>query len=149
MITVRPIKLADTIDAAMPMIMDHIAEIGIYEGIEVDPDREKYIALDDAGVVIAFGAFLGDALVGYCVSFILSTPHSRGLNVCLNDLCYLAPEFRKTSRAALDMVRATEQEAKRRGAKKILWNVRLGTKMMKIIPRLGYDLEEMVFSKEL
>lgn len=113
------------------------------------PDTARYAELEKAGLLLAIGAFTeADEMVGYSVSFIGTNLHYSGLSYAHNDVVYLAKEHRG-GRVGLQLLRETERLAKDRGAQLMLWHAKEQTTMANLLPRLGYGVQDIIFSKEL
>lgn len=114
------------------------------EGVNLALD--VYRALEASGAVIAIGAFDGKTLVGYSVAIL--GPHLHyGFLYAHHDLLYLDPAYRKGT-LGLRLIRATEAEARARGARCATWHAKPGSALQRILDRLGYGSEETVYLKE-
>lgn len=138
------------IDKAAPLLRAHWDEIALNKGVMVlEPNVEAYQALEDAGLLVGLFAYVGDELVGYAVSiFNPGHLHYRGLKSMLNDVLYVKPEHRN-GRAGLGLIRETEKAAAEMGAKLVLWHAKPNTALEAILPRLGYGVQDVIFSKEV
>ena len=145
---IRPISFVEYMDQGVDMLgFDHAAETEPLLGVD-GPKLVKpaYEALEEQGALVTFGAFDGDEIVGYSVAII--SPHLHyGFLYAHHDLLYIAPKYRRGS-TGLQMIRRTEAECKKRGAKCITWHVKPDTSLQKILDRMKYGVEEIVYLKE-
>lgn len=65
-----------------------------------------------------------------------------------NDLLFVAEEHRKT-RVGLDLIRETEKQAFARGAEMMLWHAKENTSLSILMPKLGYSVQDIIYSKVL
>lgn len=117
--------------------------------MHLNPNYEMYQAIEDRGFSFTLGAYAGDKLVGYSTSFIHTHLHDMSFLFCQNDMIFVEKEYRNTSTAGLQLVRATEKEASTRGARMMLWHARSDTPFTALLSRLRYSTEEVVYSKDL
>ena len=145
---IRPISIADYLDTAAGLMQAHQSEIEAHLS-EDGPHllTDIFLVLDRNGCVVAFGAFDNDSLVGYSV--LILTPHLHyGYLYAHHDAVYLCPEYRR-GRLGLDLIKAAEQEATRRGAVRIVWYAKPHSTFFSLLDRLGYEVEEIVYRKDL
>lgn len=114
----------------------------------LNPDYNKYEKLELMGVLISLAAYHNGLLVGYSVNFLQKHLHYADLLCGYNDLLYIDEEHRRGS-LGLNLIRETQRVLKERGAKLMLWHARVNTKLSAILPKLGCDVQEIIYSKEL
>lgn len=148
-IAMPQIDLATFRRDAEPMLADHWREVAKHRDLMVlAPDWPRYEAMADAGALVIVGAYVGDRMVGYAMSFAAPHLHYVGLVSCSNDVLYVDPAHRK-GRLGLQLIYETERLAKERGAQIITWHAKEGTALAKLLPRIGYGVHEIVYSKRL
>lgn len=134
---------------AEPFLADHWREVAKHRDLMVlAPDWPRYEALAAAGALVIVGAYVGDRMVGYAMSFATTHLHYVGLVSCANDVLYVDPAYRK-GRLGLQLIYETERLARERGAKIITWHAKEGTSLQALLPRLGYEVHEVIYSKRL
>ena len=147
--TISESPLADIIGEGDALFRHHWEEVALNKGVMVlKPDIDRYRQLEAAGMVIALAARIGDELVGYSVSFITTHLHYADLVVANNDVLFVSRAHR-AGRVGLQLIRKTEQAAKARGARLMLWHAKPATVLEALMPRLGYGVQDVIFSKEL
>lgn len=148
MAEVRQIRFTEYVEAATAALgVNHVRETEPELGAH-GPNLQTavYASLEAAGSLITFGAFEGDEMVGYSVAIL--GPHLHyGFTYAHHDLLYVDPAYRKGT-LGLRLIRATEAEAKARGARCATWHAKPGSALQRILDRLGYGSEETVYLKE-
>jgi hypothetical protein len=131
------------------LLVEHWQEIAKNKHLMVlSPDVERYALLEREGRTLALFAYEGDALIGYSVSFIAAHLHYSDLVFAQNDVLFVTKRHRK-GRAGLSLIRETEASAKRAGCQMIIWHAKQGTALDQLMPRLGYGVQDIMYSREL
>jgi len=146
MARVQVVNPAEWIDKIRPLTQANWAETGF--DFPFAPDVEAYGRLWDAGYVFAVGAFVGDEVVGYAVITVVPHPHNPAVVVAANDALFVAPTYRNGITSGR-LILAAEAEAKRRGARKIVWHTRAGTPLATMLQTHGYAPIDVCVGKDL
>ena len=146
MARVQVVNPAELIDRNRPLIQSNWAETGF--DFPFDPDVEAYGRLWDAGYAFAVAAFVGDEVVGYAVITVVPHPHNPAVIVAANDALFVAPAYRNGITSGR-LILAAEAEAKRRGARKIVWHARAGTPLATMLQTHGYTPIDVCVGKDL
>lgn len=145
---IRPILATDYLDQMWPLLAAHREELTVYpEIMQLSPDVETYLRLEDAGKLLSLGVFDDDELIGYSVNVVTRNLH-YDLRVCQNDVLYLTPEHR-LGPLGLRLIRDTERHAREAGAKIMLWHAKQGTSLDGLLPRIDYQVQEIMYSRVL
>jgi len=145
---VRPVLVSDYINQVTDLIHAHWLETERdFAPNGPAPAVDVYRALEQAGSILAFGAFDdAETLVGYAVAIL--SPHLHyGVLYAHHDLLYVTPAHRRGT-LGLKLMRAIEGAAKDRGAQFSTWHAKPGSTLEAILTRSGYQLEESIFKKE-
>jgi GNAT superfamily N-acetyltransferase len=146
---IREIKATEHIEEAWSLLSDHRDELATHRNLMVlKPDVEKYRALEDQGKLITIALYDGETIVGYSVTMLTGHLHYSDLSLAYNDVLYVHPQYRKGS-WGVKLIKMTEQVAKERGMQLILFHGKEHTLFSNLMPRLGYQVQDIVFSKEL
>jgi predicted GNAT superfamily acetyltransferase len=94
------------------------------------------------------GAFDGDEIVGYSVNIMAHNLHYSDLIMCQSDVLYVR-EDKRQGPAGLKLMRETERLAKERGAQMMLWHAKPATNLDQILPRMGYRVQDVVYTRVL
>lgn len=148
-IEIRETTIADKIDEANALLVAHWQELAKNKDVMVlKPDVERYALLEAAGSLVSLVAYDGDRIVGYSVNFLTTNLHYSDLTYVHNDVLFVMPEHRKSS-LGMRLIRATEDVARQRGARMVIWHAKEQTALAEILPRLGYGVQDILFSKVL
>lgn len=138
------------IDTLWPLFEQHWDEIARNKQVMVlNPDRARYEQMEAAGMLLALAVVTPDGeVVGYSVNLVGPHLHYADLTVCNNDVLFLREDLRN-SPIGLKLVRETTRAAAARGARLMLWHAKENTSLAKILPRMGYGVQDIIFSKEI
>lgn len=114
---------------------------------ELRPDFDRYAQLQAAGLTFALAARAEGEIVGYCSVTMVSHPFNPAVICAANDTLFVAPEHRGLTAGRL--IKAAEDEARRRGAHRMLWHTRAGTPLAAVLQRHGYTAVDVVVMKGL
>lgn len=149
MTEIRPSNVDEMLANAGALFSEHWEEIALNKQVMVlKPDEQKYRNLEANGMLLILGAFEGDRIVGYSVNVVTNHPHYADLVTCSNDLLFVT-EDKRAGRLGLQLIRKTEEAAKERGARLMLWHAKPGTALEKMMPRLGYGVQDIIFSIQI
>lgn len=129
----------------------HWREIGGTDAQPLDPDWQRFAALEEAGVLAVLTARdRGGRLVGYIVHVVFASLHYRSLLQAHDDAHYLSPEWRR-GMAACRMFRAAEDMLRRRGVEAVTYHTKLRAANDRgaVFKRLGYTAVETLYRKAL
>jgi hypothetical protein len=150
-VVIREITASEHIDSAWSLLEQHREELTTHkEVMQLNPRRDQYLAFEANGAMLSLGLFDGDQLVGYSINIVVANYHYADLVVCQNDLLFVD----KAHRALYGwrLLKATEKAAKERAGGQpcmLLWHAKEATNFEAILPRLGYGVQDVIFSKVL
>lgn len=147
---IAEIPMFGRIDEMWALLSAHWDEVAKNKSVMVlKPDRARYKVLDEMGALLCLAVLDPDGdIVGYSVNFVGPHLHYSDLVVCNNDLLFLREDLR-AGRIGLQLIDKTEQAATARGARLMLWHAKENTALAKIMPRRGYGVQDIIFSKQL
>lgn len=141
--------IADKIAHCSTLIDEHWHESARNKHLMVlKPDVAHYEALEAAGCLLGLVAYVGDEIVGYSVNVLSPHLHYADLICAHNDVLFVAKSHRE-SPLGMKLIRDTERAAKARGAHLMLWHAKENTTLSRILPRMGCNTQEIIYSKEL
>jgi len=148
---IRPVGVDLIRESAQQLLTEHWDEIALNKRVMVlDPIWTSYYELEERDALLALGLFLKDGdketLVGYSVNFLMQHIHYGKLRFCQNDVLFVAKAHRGRGRR---LIAATEAAAKENGCQMIVWHAKQGTALERILPKAGYGVQDILFSKEL
>lgn len=139
--------LCDVINEVEPLLHLHYEELTLNKDlVKLDPDWDRYAAMEHAGGFHVFTARDDGRLIGYSAFFLISHIHYRGLIVAQNDVLYLHPDMRN-GMPGIRLIKHSHEGMKALGAHKIIWHCKHSNNLKQILLRLypGYrDEESMV-----
>lgn len=149
-IRIVEMPMTGRIDEMWSLLEQHWHEIARNKEVMVlKPDRARYEQLESQGALVCLAAIDPDGqIVGYSVSFIGPHIHYADLIVCNNDVLFLREDLRPSS-IGLRLLKETENVAKNKGARLMLWHAKENTPLATIMPRMGYGVQDIIFSKQL
>jgi GNAT superfamily N-acetyltransferase len=131
----------------LPLVRRNWRESPSYEeGVDADPDFERYRRLDEAGACLFLSARDAGTLIGYVVFFVLQSPHHKSLLVAHGDAFYVLPEHRGHG---LALYRKAEAMLRERGVKRVGFTVDIGSYLHQLLGSVGYRNDELVVEKIL
>lgn len=147
---IRRGTLEELLDQGPPLWQEHFAELikpEQRERMRLQPDVEKYRALEAAEVLFVLLAFDGSLLVGYSVNFIMSHLHYAGFTYCANDLFFVTKAKRGTSIGGR-LRKLTLETARGRGARRMTWHSKPDTDM-DVFMRATLPVFETIYAEDL
>lgn len=146
--TIREANIAELREDAARLMVAHWAEVGAPNQIEgLDPNWDRYSKLEDAGLLIVLGAFVGEVIVGYSVSVITTHGHNQDQAQLHCDALFVDPRQRHTG-AGSHLIAATEGVADDLDAQ-MVWHAKPDTPLDEIMSqRKRLQLIERVYARE-
>lgn len=149
MLEIREIDATRHIADAWQLLEQHREELTTNKELMIlKPDLPVYIQLEDNDALLSIGAFDGDEIVGYSVNIVSRNLHYADLVMCQNDVLFLK-ESHRTGANGLRLIRETERRAKERGCHMILWHAKMDTQFMELLSKLGYRVQDVIYSRGL
>ncbi len=147
---IRPISAVESIETAGPLIREHWEEIARNKQVMVlKPHMDAYRALEQQDALISLGAFdAAGEMQGYSVSIVTRHLHYADLTYAHNDVIFVGQRHRSGT-TGVRLMRETEKLAKDRGARLMLWHAKPDTALAGILPRMGYGVQDIVYSRQL
>lgn len=148
-LVLRNIGAEQFFDESAELLIEHREELATDKAIMVlKPDFERYLALEDAGVLMVIAAYRGPRMVGYSVNLVTNNLHYADLVMCQNDVLFLTKSERKGT-AGLRLIRETQRRGKAAGAKVMLWHAKPGTNLDKLMPRMSGTVQDVIWKVNL
>ena len=146
---VRQIRVAEAFaNPAFPALCREYAAEAAIAGLP-DPQEKlaAYQLLEATGseAFCVYGAFCGDALVGFLALLTPVLPH-YGVAVTVAESLFVAGAYRKSG-AGMLLVRQAEQRARELRSPGILFSAPSGGRLAALLPRIGYRETNRIFFK--
>lgn len=146
MITAQVESLTARLEEMKPLFPLHWEELALNrDKVPLDPQYDIYLARDARGEVLFITLRELGELVGYFVGFVAPGLHYRTCLTLTMDIFYVRPD--KRGRCGVRLFRAVEEEAKRRGVKRMFVGSKCHKDASWLFERLGYEEVERYFSK--
>lgn len=130
------------------LMIEHFNEVNATEKIEnLIIDWEKYIFLQQKGLLIPIGVFKDDKMIGYSCMHITESLHYKNKIVALSDAIFIKKDFRKSS-VGLRLIKETEKICFSVGVKEIHWYVKPNSALQKIFDLKKYTIRDIVYIKQ-
>lgn len=153
---IEQIKLDQSLTAGLEdLLAEHWREVALdQDSVPLEPDYDRYRALERQGGLRALGATVRGRLVGYNVFFIQRPIHYAGQTWGINDILYVSPSAR-TTMVGPRLVKEAEQLLPRYGVTKVIYHAKTSiyepgkATLTDLLLRLGYRHDENVLTKRL
>lgn len=120
------------------------------EVMKLSPDLDKYMQIEEAGK--SYSLFVKDIrtneIVGYSINLVTNHLHYSDLIYANNDVLFLRKDYRNLL-IGRELIVASEEEAKKRGAKMYLLHAKPDTALASMLPDAGYEVQDIIYSKVL
>lgn len=143
------VESVDSFLEAMPleMLQDHYEEAEEFtDKIDLEVDTSVYSALEAVNSLLITMATDGDKVVGYCIYYIYTLPHSKGRVIATNDTLYLHPDYRGAG-TAVELIAFAEEKLEKWGPSLITLSMRPKKQFKSLAEGLGYSLHEVSYCK--
>ncbi|NUQ28345.1 MAG: hypothetical protein HOQ35_07515 [Acidobacteriaceae bacterium] len=108
---------------------------------------ETYFAMEQAGMLFLLTARHDGELVGYFLGIILPNLHNRKCLAAVSDMYFLHPNHR--GHTGVRMFREVEHAWRRMGVELATITCKVSRNYGKLFERLGWQLEEKIYVKDL
>lgn len=140
-------KFADVYVELQPLFEKHWEEVAAYQDkIALDPDYDRYLHLERAGMLRAYILRNKGEVVGYWIFFVMPHPHYRQDLFAVNDVVYVDPAYRHgdTTPACFTHI---EAELAREGVAVLTYHMKTYRPFQAMMQGLGYDHLEHLYGK--
>lgn len=137
MIKIEPIDICDKeIQLSIEALMEfHFEEVYHEKAtLRLSPNWELFEKYKELNMLIAYGAFYNDVLVGYIGLVVVPQPHYRGSFVAVSDTIFLHKDFRDGS-AGIRLMNTARDKAKEVGAMEVHWAAKPDSQLDALLKR--------------
>lgn len=147
MIDVRRCPVIDIIENEnLPVIQQEFSdEVATYIKPASPEKLRGYIDMERAGVMQSIGAFCGEKLIGFVAVLAAKVPRCDA-PMAVADGLYVARAYRRTG-AGVKLIREAEKYARDIGSPCLAFGTPKDGPLATILPRFGYDLTNIMFTK--
>lgn len=141
------VKATEKIQEVWALLEQHREELTTdKKNMVLNPNINMYKNMEDMGMLFTLVLCDGEKIVGYSVNILGNNLHYSDLLVSQNDLLFVLDSYRK-SKWGLKLIQETEKLAKEKGAKLIMWHGKPNTSLSKLMPKLGYNIQDITYSR--
>lgn len=149
MMTFSVESLTEQLDSLKPMFPLHWAELALNKDqVPLDPQYEIYLKRDEMGEILFIAGRDQGELIAYFVGFVAPGLHYRTCFTLTMDIFWVRPDHRGKS-AGIRLFKAVEQEARRRGVRRMFVGSKCHADASWLFERLDYIEVERYYSKWL
>lgn len=147
--TIVETTVSDKLGGLLPLLQAHCDELVTAKHLmELSPLVDAYRAMEQSGALLALVAYRGAEIAGYSINIIGPHLHYSKLRYAHNDALFVKREHRGR-RLGLRLIHETENRAREKGARMMMWHAKAGTPLQKLLPRLDYAVQDVMFMKEI
>lgn len=147
--TIIEVKIDEVLPYLSHMFIEHREEVTTNKELMIlNPDMDTYYALEEQGRLIVLCVYKEGEVIGYSVNMIQPHLHYKDLVYSSNDLLFVSKEYRN-SKVGLQLIKDTEAVCKAKGSQFHLWHAKENTTLAELLPRMGYSIQDIMFSKEI
>lgn len=134
---------------ASHLFEEHYEEIARNKQVmKLKPNWQLYEQMNATGWLFIYIAMQDDVCIGYSMNIMMHHLHYADLRIAQNDVLFVKKELRG-GRLGLRLLKATEDYARSEGCKLMLWHAKENTALDKLLPKLKYGVQEIMYSKEI
>lgn len=133
---------------ALPLFHVHYKEVGIFQDIQLEPDFETYIGMEDSGRFRFFTVRHAETggLMGYSAFIVMQSIHSKQLKHASQDFIFIHPEHRGFGHRFIEW---TTEELRKEGCGVVYQTTKASHNFGKTLERQGYQLVDLVYARRL
>ena len=140
-------KIADILDELVPLVQEHHEEVDTdKERVQMNPDYDTYLALEEAGAVVLHTVRDNGILAGYSVVLVHPHLHYKDNVYGQNDLLYVCPEYRSEG-LAKGLLETQEEHLKELGVTVMTMHMKEDRRFEHLMQNLGYHHSEIIYKK--
>ncbi|HEX7828635.1 MAG TPA: hypothetical protein VF787_03230 [Thermoanaerobaculia bacterium] len=142
----------------LPCLQDHWREVAHFPDIELEPDVDRYLAAQGAGVLRIFTVraemppWAQDTdprplVVGYCAFFVQPNPHYRQSLQAAADVLFLARTVRAAN--ALRFLKWCDEQLRAEGVQAVYHRTKVAHDFGKLLERMRYTAVDVTYVRRL
>lgn len=140
-------KLKDIFNEMLPLFEKHWEEIAHFKDIKLEIDKESYFKMEEIGLLRIFTAREEDnSLAGYAVFIIKHNLHYKSSLQALQDVLYIDKEKRGFG---AKFILWCDKQLKQEGVQVVYHHIKAAHNWGKMIERLGYQLQDLIYCRRL
>lgn len=143
MITYQVDNFANSLDGVKALAGMHWEEVGLYKDkIMLDPDWDKFLVLDKAGIVRLPTVRKDGIMIGYAIFMLYPLIHYKSHTAAVNDAVFLLPKHRGV--VGYKFIKYCHEQMLKE-APRVTWHLKVAHDWGNVLKHLGYELEEYLY----
>ena len=138
-------KISDTWDEAHDLMLENHKETGSTDSIEFNPDKDKYLAIENVGLMKLFTARDEGKLVGYAIFLISVHLHYSCQLWAMQDVMFMKNTHRGIG--SYRFMKWVDEELANLGVNVVLRSVHVRKDYSRILEKIGYQKIETSFMR--
>ena len=130
------------------LLVRHWQEIAHFADIPLDVDWPKYELMEAAGVLRIYTARVAGELVGYAAYMVDSNAHYKGSLQAIQDVLFLAPEYRRGGIGSA-LISHADTALAAEGVQATYQHSKVAHPIDAVLESQGYELIERIWAKRL
>jgi GNAT superfamily N-acetyltransferase len=126
----------------------HWREIAHYQDIPLNVNWAVYEGLEAAGALRTYTARAHGTLLGYAAYIVGRSPHYSGSIEAVEDVIYVAPEYRR-GRVGYQLIAYADEQLAADGVQTVYHHTKVAHNFGPLLERQGYELIEVKYGKRL
>jgi GNAT superfamily N-acetyltransferase len=137
----------DLFEELLPLLEAHYLEIAHFQDIPLEPDFDRYVKLDENGVLRVFTARdEAGKLVGYSVYLVSFNLHYRSSLQAIQDILYISPDRRGFGRK---FIAWCDDQLRAEGVQATYHHVKSAHDFGPLLARMGYECVDHIYARRL
>lgn len=128
------------------LLVRHWREIAYYQDIPLEVDYPAYEAAEALGKLRIFTVRIDGELVGYSCYFVNSNPHYKSSVQAVQDVLFLAPEYRKAA-IGRTLIAYADHMLAAEGCQVTYQHSKVALPIDALLKRQGYEFIERIWAK--
>ena len=139
----------DLIAEVTPILIEHYHEIAHYKDIKLDVDWDRYLMIQDKGLLRIITARDDEQLIGYVSWYLAWNPHYSQSLQASQDVLYLHPDHRK-GRTGIRLIKFCEDVLRNEGVQVIYQHAKIDHPVLgKLLTLMGYKPVDTIYARRL
>lgn len=139
-------SLIDLQEEISPLLVKHFTEISHYPDILLNPDWDRYFALENGGLFKVFTAREEGVLIGYNAFFLNTNAHYKDSKQASQDVIFIDPSRRGFGKL---FIQWCDEQLKEMGIQVVYHHLKAKKNFGPMLETIGYELVDLIYAKRL
>ncbi len=128
------------------LLQEHYSEISLYQDIKLEPDYEKYLKMQEQGLLKTYTVRADHKIVGYACFLVSAHLHYKSSLQAIQDIIFIKKGFRGNGMA---FIRWCDEQLKKIGVQVVYHHVKNSHNWGPALEQQDYELMDLIYSKRL